>query len=878
VQVKGYDEHSGIATVEWSLDGATTPAVVNAASTNVPITGEGEHVLKTRVSDVVGHQTGWKTSTIRVDTTMPVNSTIVPDPANWSPGRVAVELDGADGGSGLAALEYRIDGAPAQNVSDGTVVNVTGDGAHTLQTRALDVAGNASSWRSDTVRIDSVKPTDTTTVTGTVAYGVKATVTGTDALSGVDHVEWRLDGVEGSGPAPSQVALGGPGSHRLEHRLVDQAGNASTWKTDTVVVDPSLNHDTTDPVDTTAPPASWQTTSSVTVAVTGTDTPTAILRVEWREDGGSPHSGPNGSTLTLTGDGVHHFETRVVDMADNDTDWVDRAVKIDTTSPSDATSVPPWQATRKVTLAGSDATSGIARMEWWIDGGAKLTGPAGTEVTLPADGTFKLEHRAVDVAGNVSPRTTDFVHADTTKPIDTTPAAPAGWQTSAFTVTPSGSDTGGSGIERVEATLDGAAITGSPVVVDTDGTHTLATRVVDAAGNASAWRSQTVQVDLHAPADTTAAAPAGWRATPWTVAPSADDGAGAGVASVEWKLGATGTVSTDPELTVSAEGATDLMTRATDAVGHVSAWRAQTVRIDSAAPAVTLDCGSGGWDTTAAHCLAAATGGPSGIASLELTGAGARRAVTPGATVAIDTEGISTLTLVAADGAGNTAQLSRTIKVDRTAPAPALACVAAAGPTGYACSASATDATSGVGALRWRVDGGAWSAPAADGSFAVEHGSVEVRATDRAGLTGTAPASVLAERVAPAPAAAPRPAPKVRVRSVAVKRRGSRGSAGLLGGFELRSVRDGGQPVSGTADVRPLSLGRGRFRVTIRLTSGQLTAERVRVMSFKRGGYSPRMGVALSGVRKTMRARLTVERRGARGWRPVAVANATLKP
>jgi hypothetical protein len=137
---------------------------------------------------------------------------------------------------------------------------------------------------------------------------------------------------------------------------------------------------------------------------------------------------------------------------------------------------------------------------------------------------------------------------------------------------------------------------------------------------------------------------------------------------------------------------------------------------------------------------------------------------------------------------------------------------------------------------------------------------------------------VLAERVAPAPAAAPRPAPKVRVRSVAVKRRGSRGSAGLLGGFELRSVRDGGQPVSGTADVRPLSLGRGRFRVTIRLTSGQLTAERVRVMSFKRGGYSPRMGVALSGVRKTMRARLTVERRGARGWRPVAVANATLKP
>jgi hypothetical protein len=49
-------------------------------------------------------------------------------------------------------------------------------------------------------------------------------------------------------------------------------------------------------------------------------------------------------------------------------------------------------------------------------------------------------------------------------------------------------------------------------------------------------------------------------------------------------------------------------------------------------------------------------------------------------------------------------------------------------------------------------------------------------------------------------------------------------------------------------------------------------------MRFKRGGWSPRMGVALTGVRTTMRAHLVVQRRVGRRWRAFAVANATLKP
>jgi hypothetical protein len=138
--------------------------------------------------------------------------------------------------------------------------------------------------------------------------------------------------------------------------------------------------------------------------------------------------------------------------------------------------------------------------------------------------------------------------------------------------------------------------------------------------------------------------------------------------------------------------------------------------------------------------------------------------------------------------------------------------------------------------------------------------------------------------VAPPPAP-PAPAPpadtppvKLRSRSVVVTLDGSHGLAGMLGAFELRTLQSAGGSPAAAADVRPLSLGAGRYRVTVQLTSGQLTAKRVRTVRFRTGGTTPRMGVALTGVKQIMRARLTVERRTARGWKRIALATTSMKP
>ena len=104
---------------------------------------------------------GWRATTIRIGTTAPDNQT---DTAagGWRRADYQVMVRGADrlrsrrravAGQRRRDHEQRL---PAQAV-------VTGNSVQTLETRVRDVAGNASAWRSETIRIDKVPPVNTTT-------------------------------------------------------------------------------------------------------------------------------------------------------------------------------------------------------------------------------------------------------------------------------------------------------------------------------------------------------------------------------------------------------------------------------------------------------------------------------------------------------------------------------------------------------------------------------------------------------------------------------------------------------------------------------------------------------------------------------------------
>ncbi|HET8756535.1 MAG TPA: Ig-like domain repeat protein [Solirubrobacteraceae bacterium] len=875
VAITGADGHSGVLQVTYSLDGGAP--VTTSAGTVVTVSGDGDHVLTTKVRDNAGNETGWKTTNIRIDTTAPDNQTDTAG-SGWRAADYSVMVRGADSGSGLNDVQWRVNGGAITSGASPLQAVVTGTGIQTLETRVRDVAGNASAWRSETIRIDKVLPTNTTTAplaSNPNPYSVA--VTGTDADSGIARVEWEIDGgATQQGASGDSVTITGFGTHTLKTRVVDNAGNATAWRTDSVVISGT---DTIAPTDTTTTVAAGWYTSPLTVTVAGTDTGGAGMdAVIWRIsqiDGGSvsvtTQSGDSAS-VTFDQEGEWVLETRARDRAGNLSPWRRQTVQLDFTVPTDTTAIATtWQKSRTFSWSAVDELSGPDTFEYTIDGGALQTAAVGASITVPSDGTFVIVHRVLDAAGQTSGWTTHTLKVDTVAPANTSAVPPSTWQAAALSLDLTGTDDR-SGLDTMQWRIDGVTINdGGPAVIDADGEYTLETRAVDAAGNTTAWRSDTVRVDVTDPVNDTPAAPGGWRTTDYTVHVEGSDGDGSGVAGVEVKVDG-GPVSTDPDVTVSGDGEHTLETRIVDNVGHTSDWRSETIKIDSVDPTAALTCPAG-WNRLAVSCTATAAGGPSGIAGLTASVDGGAYAAVTGSAVPVAADGDHTILLKAVDGAGNEATSAPVhVKVDRTLPRATLSCAAASTPTGYVCRAAGSDALSGLAALSYSLNGTAWRAVPAGGAIAVAHGTLRVRALDVAGnqfLTGVL---TLAERKPPAPAAPPAEPPTLRRSSVPVYLRGRKKNDSMLGA--LVAARSANGTVS--VDLRPLAVGRGTYKVKLVLRSGKAKRRVSKRYKVKRGDALRRINASLAHASARATVSLTVKKKRHRKWRKYASAKVVL--
>ncbi|MEU0717297.1 family 16 glycoside hydrolase [Streptomyces lavendulocolor] len=149
-----------------------------------------------------------------------------------------------------------------------------------------------------------------------------------------------------------------------------------------------------------------------------------------------------------------------------------------------------------VTVTASDTGSGVNTIEYAIGtGGAWQTYTAPVMVQV---GTHTVRYRATDRAGNVAAEKSVLFTVvtppaqDTTPPVTTATVTGSKNSDGAFitsaTVTVTATDTGGSGVEKVEYSLDGGPYLAytAPVVVDRVGHHTVLHRATDKAGNTSA--------------------------------------------------------------------------------------------------------------------------------------------------------------------------------------------------------------------------------------------------------------------------------------------------------------------------------------------------------------------------------------------------------
>jgi hypothetical protein len=101
--------------------------------------------------------------------------------------------------------------------------------------RSTDAAGNVEATKSVTVKIDRTAPASSAQFAPPNDNGwhdgaVPVALTSTDAGSGVDVLQWSLDGGPWT-PYTQPVQVSGDAEHELLYRATDTAGNASTTTT-----------------------------------------------------------------------------------------------------------------------------------------------------------------------------------------------------------------------------------------------------------------------------------------------------------------------------------------------------------------------------------------------------------------------------------------------------------------------------------------------------------------------------------------------------------------------------------------------------------------------------------------------------------------------
>ncbi|MEV6638730.1 copper-binding protein [Amycolatopsis sp. NPDC051371] len=355
------------------------------------------------------------------DTTPPAVTAAVAgdkDPSGNYVESATVTLSATDAGSGVASVEYQLDGGTWTAYAAPVVVSAVG--MHMLHYRATDVAGNTSEEGMEHFTIvegqgDTTPPTVTAAISGSQDasgnYVDVATVrlTATDADSTVASVEYQLDG--GAWTAyTAPVAVTGAGEHMFHFRATDAAGNTSPEGMSHFTV---VKSDTTPPIVTASVGGTRDDDGNyvgkATVTVVASDTGSGVAAVEYRVDGGAwtAYAAP----VPVTSVGSHTVDYRARDVAGNTSAPASVSFTVvsggDTTAPVVTLMVGgeqggDWSYVGKatVTMAATDTESGVDTAEYKVDSGAwtRYTAP----VVVSALGTHTVRVRATDVAGNVS--------------------------------------------------------------------------------------------------------------------------------------------------------------------------------------------------------------------------------------------------------------------------------------------------------------------------------------------------------------------------------------------------------------------------------------------------------------------------------------------
>ncbi|PSL47116.1 Ig-like protein group 3 [Saccharothrix carnea] len=242
VTVTASDVGSGVELVEYEVDDTGFTPYTQP----VRVTAIGDHSVQYRATDRAGNTSEVGSVSFRVvepqsDSTPPAVSADVAgtkDTEGNYVGKATVTINATDSDSGVRSREYRLHSGPWTAYT--ATFDVTAPGSHMVHYRATDNAGNVSP--EGVVAFTVVAPPGDTTAPSTSAavsgatnpHGdyvdhATVTITATDAQSGVDRVEYAVDG-GGWTAYSSAFVVGAAGPHTVRYRATDKAGNTAAEK------------------------------------------------------------------------------------------------------------------------------------------------------------------------------------------------------------------------------------------------------------------------------------------------------------------------------------------------------------------------------------------------------------------------------------------------------------------------------------------------------------------------------------------------------------------------------------------------------------------------------------------------------------------------
>lgn len=397
VFISASDSASGVATTYYTLDGGATQ--IYTAAFNIS-TG-GVHVVNYWSVDQVGNTETQKSLTVRVDSAAPTTQIAIGGTGanGWYQGSVQVGLTATDPEAGVNVTMYRVDNGPTM-VYSGTPFTVTGEGQHTVLYWSNDKLSHTEAQNSATIRIDSTLPTAQSSFSGPVGGNgyyigpVQFTMTGTDNLSGVANIYYRVNG-----GAPlvysSPFTIGVDGNYSIDYWSVDVAGNISVVSTAFVKIDVSAPL-TQATGSGTAGTNGWYR-SAVQVSLAAADNLSGVQTTFYKVDGGTTKTYT--TTFGVSGNGSHTVNFWSVDKAGNTETMRSFVFNIDTNQPGVTCNVVPSTAapsstpvTITVTGHATDTVSGVSLTDgatFSVVDEYGVTQPSGP-VTLQSNGNYSF--------------------------------------------------------------------------------------------------------------------------------------------------------------------------------------------------------------------------------------------------------------------------------------------------------------------------------------------------------------------------------------------------------------------------------------------------------------------------------------------------------